>query len=96
MGKAKRERKKGIDPELRAWFDEYSVACPWRQKVAHPNTGKTLTYCSATVHPMQDQIRTLDCQVLNCAPLYLANRLIQQTFGPRRYENDTPDPSRKH
>ena len=92
MGKAKRERKKETD-DLKAWFDEFSKACPWRQAVKKKE-GESGIVCGPTI--TETTKKALFCQVLNCAPLYLANRLIQQTFGPRRYENDTPDSAKQH
>ncbi|KKL57065.1 hypothetical protein LCGC14_2239130 [marine sediment metagenome] len=91
MGKAKRERKKELS-ELDKWFEEFSKACPWRKQ------GDIEGICGGTAvpHKNKEGVICLACIALNCAPLYLANRLIQQTFGPRRYENDTLDPTRKH
>ena len=89
MGKAKRERKKETD-DLKEWFEEFSKACPWRQaKDRHGN--KITPICGVTMMPSREHKKDviyLACEVTNCAPLYLANRLIQQTFGPRRHEDD--------
>ncbi|HDZ26277.1 hypothetical protein LCGC14_0911030 [marine sediment metagenome] len=92
MGKAKRERKKETDG-LKEWFEEFSSACPWRKQIIHKGG-----ICGVTGNPTKDKksVTALVCEVTNCAPLYLANRLIQQTFGPRRYENDTPDSAKQH
>ena len=79
MGKAKRQRKKET-ADLKAWFNEFSVACPWRHKEK-----EHLFFCVPTI---TKDSQAMICQVMNCAPLFLANRLLQMTLGPRIYEND--------
>ncbi len=86
MGKAKRSRKEEMEG-LQKWFKEFSVACPWR---ATPP--KETAFCSATFVKGKAMI----CQAINCAPLFLANRLIQMTFGERIYQDDKLDTPRKH
>lgn len=84
MAKAKRQRKKET-ADLKAWFNEFAVACPWRHKER-----EHLFFCVPTIQGKQ----ALICQVTNCAPLFLANRLIQMTLGPRIYDNDKTDTTR--
>ncbi|MFH1953150.1 MAG: hypothetical protein ABIL06_16220 [Pseudomonadota bacterium] len=78
MGKAKRERKAEMG-DLKAWFNEFSLACPWRMQ---PKEGQA--FCIATMNPKGAMV----CMALNCAPLFMSNRLIQMTFGPRVYKNE--------
>jgi len=70
MAKAKRQRKKELD-DLEKWFDEFSVACPWRgkQQGGVMNRG---AFCIATYANGKAMI----CQAISCAPIFIANRLL--------------------
>ena len=75
MGKAKHERKKEM-ADLNEWFKDFSKSCPWRT-IAKNDHGQQKIICSPTLKPKMSMI----CNVINCAPLYLANRLLQMTLG---------------
>ncbi|HEC61060.1 MAG TPA: hypothetical protein ENI27_02270 [bacterium] len=88
MGKAKRSRKEEMET-LQKWFKEFSVACPWRMTPPKEDAFCIPTHIPKTKHAMV-------CMAINCAPLFLANRLIQMTFGERIYQDDKLDTPRKH
>ena len=79
MGKAKRQRKKETE-DLKAWFNEFAVACPWRAK---PDGEQP--FCISTLKGNKAMV----CIPTNCAPLFIANRLLQMTLGPMVYGSKT-------
>lgn len=87
MGKAKRERKEELN-DLRKWFEEFSLVCPWRALVKNKQ-GQSAIVCVTT---KIDEMAMI-CQHTNCAPLFIANRLIQMTFGNRIYDAVLQDKS---
>ena len=89
MGKAKRERKKET-ADMKDWFNEFAVACPARYQM------KDKVRCGLSFIPAPKKAQALECSVLNCAPLFMANRLIQMTLGPRIYKDDKTNTPGKH
>lgn len=77
MGKIKRARKKER-ADLQKWFEKFSKQCPWRAQYQYNEP-----FCIAAVLPKD---HAMLCKAINCAPLFIANRLIQMTFGDRIYD----------